>query len=615
MNVTYFRSSMSIKQIAFLTSLTFYLFSCHKDEAKQKTDVTKNIQNLDTVWSIVTKKPTKENMYEYSRRVRQFSQTELDTQKSNLYINRLFTLASERKNIFAQNLAEQNKSIQQFMIGNSGECHRWAYRALESSEKSQDIDILDVYHLVGLTYYSPDLNTDSVTKYWKKGFKTATEQNDNYRIYFFANNLGAIFYSTEMYTISRQFFLKALQKAKEINSLTPTLVNNIINSFLYEENEEEALTFYRKYQKLLDVKPNTFENQSIYLNRIHFKQKTQNTHAADSLLREINLAELHKTYIAHYISLCIQQYILTGEEFFINDNIKKEATHWDWQIIDNINLDNSFFEEKQLSFVWDILEKSIKTNTQKKEVDVKHLKSLRWLIKRNKKIDANKYDKYLKIYALTSLKQAPTSTEINRYKSELSSVEELFDKIQKSNLTIENKSQNIKTLLFILSTVSTIFILSILFFRTRIKLKKKQEEFLVNEKKMLIEENKTNKRLIEFSKELINFNKRIKSELDRLSIKGENAAFLRSLRSDILGFITVNLEQNPKDIGDELDDKSNMSNSLKEQWQVLNKTEKRIYTLIQEEFKANEIGRMLGVTTQYVYNVKTKLKRKGFDLT
>ena len=39
----------------------------------------------------------------------------------------------------------------------------------------------------------------------------------------------------------------------------------------------------------------------------------------------------------------------------------------------------------------------------------------------------------------------------------------------------------------------------------------------------------------------------------------------------------------------------------------------RIYSLVEEGFKANEIARMLGVTTQYVYNVKTKLKNKGID--
>jgi len=597
-----------MKLFKIIGVIIFSLIAC---KSNIKSDITKDIRDIDSAWNITKNNPTNENFYEYVRRVKQICQTSFDTVYTNKYIGYLFDYYQAHHSYYVLNLAEQCKCIQQFSIGQTRSMRYWAQKTLSSAQQSNDVDILDVYQLVGISYYMNPVIQDSVSYYWKLGFEEAVKLNDGYRIYFFANNLGTLFYEMKMKSISRQFFLKALQQATKDNTVSPTLINNIINTLVSEKSYKAAMDYYYKYAELLNVTPNNYENQSIYLNKIHLHQLLGELQSADALLKNLKLQSVHESHKPNFVSLNIEQYLKSRDPYFIRPEIKEEAKKYGVDIILHIDPDINFIRDTSIAFFWEIIESDVFASNPNRTSNHLTRNVLHLLAEKYEGLDENKYNKYMKEYARVSMQMENEPSEINNYIQEVQKVDDLFDEILKRNQEIINQSKNIRNLILGLVVLSALLILSLLYYRARINLKKKQEEFLMKEKEMLFRETQTNNRLIEFSRSLIEFNKRVKSELDGMNLSGDNTAFLKKFRSDLIGFVTVNLEQNPKvfDHTFEIKEKSNSKND--EAWNALNKTEKRIYTLTQEGFKANEIGRMLGVTTQYIYNIKAKLKRIG----
>lgn len=597
-----------MKLFKIIGVIIFSIIAC---KSNNKTDITKDITDIDSAWNITKNNPTNENFYEYVRRVKQICQTSFDTVYTNKYIGYLFDYYQAHHSYYVLNLAQQCKCIQQFSIGQTRSMRYWAQKTLSSAQQSNDVDILDVYQLVGISYYMNPVIQDSVSYYWKLGFEEAVKLNDGYRIYFFANNLGTLFYEMKMKSISRQFFLKALQQATKDNTVSPTLINNIINTLVSEKSYKAAMDYYYKYAELLNVTPNNYQNQSIYLNKIHLHQLLGELQSADALLKNLKLQLVHESHKPNFVSLNIEQYLKSRDPYFIRPEIKEEAKKYGIDIIFHIDPDINFIRDSSIAFFWEIIESDVSASNPKRTSNHLTRNVLHLLAEKYEGLDENKYNKYMKEYARVSMQMENEPSEINNYIQEVQKVDDLFDEILKRNQEIVNQSKNIRNLILGLVFLSALLILSLLYYRSRINLKKKQEEFLMKEKEMLFRETQTNNRLIEFSRSLIEFNKRVKSELDSINLSGDNTAFLKKFRSDLIGFVTVNLEQNPKvfDHTFEIKEKSNSKND--ETWNALNKTEKRIYTLTQEGFKANEIGRMLGVTTQYIYNIKAKLKRLG----
>ena len=612
-----FVTYMKLNSIIPLVILIWLHQSCNNHSKNEISSELKGIQSLDSASLILNKNPKKSNFFEFARLVKIECQKNYDTLYTNKYINLLFHYGKIKKSPYCDNLAEQCKVIQQFIVGNTPQARYWSKQALKSTSKSEEIDKLDVYHIVGLSYYMPPMVSDSVIKYWELGFEHANAVNDGYRIYFYSNNLGSLFHEMNMESISRRFFLNALEQAKINKNVSPILVNNIINTFFQKNKYQEALEYYEEYETLLNVDPSNFENQAIYLNKIHINQALNKPTASDSLLKQISIDQIHKSHRAHFLSLCIQQYLMTKDPYYLSPEIKQEAPEWGIDLITNLNKDVAQLKIPELAFVWEIIEKDVnqklKSQNNARIPKLKLLSALKLLIKKYEYASPIKRDTYLKHFALITLEGESEKEEINNHINKIKKADDLFDLIVKREAEIKNQNAEIQKLFWGFGSLIILMIGSILFYQMRLKLRKKQEEILLREKDILIRENKMNKRLVEFSKELIQFNKKIKSELDKLNFTGDNATFLTKFRSDLLGFITMNLEHNPTAFDHPFDTGVKDIRKNNKIWEQLNKTEKRVYSLVEEGFKANEIARMLGVTTQYVYNVKTKLKNKGID--
>ncbi|WP_438967309.1 hypothetical protein [Flavobacterium sp.] len=576
------------------------------------------IQDLDSAYLILEQNPTNEVGYVFTTKLKKYCQSNLDSNYTNKYINKLFDLSVTLNNACFKNYAEQCKTLQQFVIGNIEESRRWTQQMLISTAENSDVDALDVYHLAGISYYSPPVDVDSTLKFWKLGFQRAVEDNDSYRIYFFANNLGAVFFELDMFEISRQFFLKALTQAKINNTVSPVLLNNVLNSITNTNDFSSARDFFNQHQANFNVNPRIFQNQSVYLNSILMNQKLENNRIADSLIRAFPIDSIHPSFKAKYISLHLRQFLNSGDTFFINSNIQEHAKDCGIGLLDHTTDNLGKLKSSELTFIWEIIESDVVEKLKNIENDQSHAKyllnAIDILLDKYKDENNAVYNKYLLEYGRVSRLANMSVLDMNHYITEVRRVEDLFDKLIVRNKEIKLQNKNVQLLTLSLFLLLGILGISFFFYRKKIKFRKQKELMLLKEKDLLIRQNTLNDRVVEFSKELIQFNKKVKTELDKINLDANNTDFLRKFRSDLLGFISIDLKQNPKIADLAFDNLTEDKISNKDNSEELNKTEKRVFTLLNEGFKPNEVSGMLGVTTQYVYNIKTKLKRMGIPL-
>lgn len=579
---------------------------------KQKVDVRLNkVSDIDSAFNIVVENPTNVNVFRYNGILRNYLQSHTDTQYTKIVLNKLLDYGIKQSNAVVVNIAYQNKAFEQLVSGNVVNAQYWARKSLETCNDDAEIDKLDIYQLMGVSYYYPPMNQDSVMKYWKLGFQMAIQNNDDYRIYFFANNLGTFFFDMHMYSIARQFFVRALNQSKLSESVPPMLINNILSTLLIEGKNDAAMDFYKENKQIFNVLPTGYENQVILLNKIHLFQIFDEKETVDSLFQTIQNESIHMSLMPKYTSTRIEQYLRTSQVSYLDSTTIKNAFTYGLDILDNISTKYINFDDSNLDFLWKVLIQSIEPEIKKiyaegENPQANFAPGLVILIDYYHRFNTKLEGRYKLLLADYNIEKAKEPFEFQNYLSEVKDVDAMFKEILNRGQKIEFQTKRNQLLYVITIFILLLLLITSLYYRTRLELKNQSE-------KTLQMENDLNHRMIEFSKHLLSFNKKVQKDLDKLNFSVENADFLKKFKSDLLGFINVKTDFNPKLIDVEIENhesktEEGLANSK------LNKTEKRVYVLLQEGFKSNEIANMLGIATQYVYNVKAKLKKLGLEL-
>ena len=588
------------------------IINCVGCDKKQKVDERLNkVSDVDSAFNIVVENPTNVNVFRYNGILRNYLQSHTDTQYTKIVLNKLLDYGIKQSNAVVVNIAYQNKAFEQLVTGNIVNARYWARKSLETCNDDPEIDKLDVYQLMGISHYYPPMNQDTVMKYWKLGFQMAIQNNDDYRIYFFANNLGAFFFDLHMYSIARQFFVRALNQAKLSESVPPMLINNILTTLIIQGKNDAAMDFYEENKQIFNVRPTGYENQTILLNKIHLFQIFDYKETVDSLLQTIQNESIHISLMSKYTSVRIEQYLRTSQVNYLDSATITNAFTYGLDILNNFSTRFIDFEDANLDFLWKVLIQSIEPEIKKihSEGEKPHAnfgKGLLVLIDYYHRFNTKLEGRYKLLLADYNIEKAKEPFEFQNYLSEIKDVDALFNEILNRGQKIDFQRKRNQLLYLITIFILLLLLITFLYYKKRLELKNQSE-------KMLKKENDLNHRMIEFSKHLLSFNKKVKNDLDKLNFNSENADFLKKFRSDLLGFINVNTDFNPKLIDVEIENhesktEEGLANSK------LNKTEKRVYVLLQEGFKSNEIANMLGIATQYVYNVKAKLKKLGLEL-
>jgi DNA-directed RNA polymerase specialized sigma subunit len=119
-----------------------------------------------------------------------------------------------------------------------------------------------------------------------------------------------------------------------------------------------------------------------------------------------------------------------------------------------------------------------------------------------------------------------------------------------------------------------------------------------------------NNRIVEYSKSIIDRNAKLRSEI-MATVDAAPSSMKNQLNQVLKDFqiAGINPIENPN-IAKQLIRAKDDWNEQFPGFEELNKTEQRVFVLTMENYRPKEIANVLGVSTQYVRNVKSRLKTK-----
>lgn len=517
-------------------------------------------------------------------------------------------------NLVGINAAYRYKS---FSFVNSGELDsavKYAHLALNSSNDHDSIDPLHSYHIMGVAYFYKNQNSDTTLKYWQKGYKEAELRKDNYLISLFATNLGSFYYNNGNTRNARSLFMRASETSIKMNKANAMLSNNIISTLIDEGQYQEADKFWTQHKTELGTNTQTYNGQLFHISRINllqllnrFDEAKQQINLIDSdIVKPTLFREFSKVYIK--ANLHEQNYNFLYDSIIkvtIDKNISYFAYNLKYGIIENR-------KQKEIQYIINKLIELKSDSTQFNKLSTVYKSSIFEIL-------GNHFSETNTLLANDYLNQAiglknqsikEQSKIQQRTIDELNQLENTFAEIKtKEEIIKEQKNVQFITIMAF-ALILVILILSLWLTRNHLKIKNIQQNQLETEQASLIKEQELNNRIVEYSKSIIERNGKLKTEILSTIATAPNA--IKIAINQVLKDYQIshfNTEENPQ-IAKQLIKEKDDWNEQFPGFDNLNKTEQRVFVLTMENYRPKEIANVLGVSTQYVRNVKSRLKTK-----
>jgi hypothetical protein len=534
------------------------------------------------------------------------------TNRAVEYINKR-SLAEN--NPVGKNAYERIKSYQFITLGKIDSAIYYAQKARLSATLDDSINSMMTYQCLGVAYYYQNQNSDSTRKYWQKGYKEAVLSKNNLMIELFATNLGSFYYNNGNTRNARNLFLIASEASLKIKRPSAILINNIICTLMDESEFNQADAFWIKHQNILKEDLISYNGQLYLLNRVRLLNVLKRNKEANKLLATLKTPKLHKTLYKEFATVSLMSQVADGSFQGFGDSFLK-----------------SIIQEHTVYFAYNL------NNTLREQINHPEIKAFlseinqycsdtSRLIGLSKTYQSGIYAllahynertnpaKALQLYknAIRTKNESITEQNQNQNRTieELQQLENLFAEIRNKEeiISAQNKQQRVTLSLF--GFVIVIVVLGIWITRNNLKIKNIKQKQLETEQRALKKENELSNRIVEYSKSMIERNEKIKKEILNTIETAPNKFKIgvTQIFKDFQFNNPISEEENPKI--------ANQIIQEKDDWNVqfpgfndLNKTEQRVLALTMELYRPKEVANVLGVSTQYVRNVKTRLKLK-----
>lgn len=537
----------------------------------------------------------------------------------DIKINRALAYINKRSitenNPIGQNVYERLNSYRFVTLGQIDSAIHYAQKARISATLHDSINPLNTYQCLGVAYYYQNQNSDSTRKYWQKGYKEAVLTKNYVMIELFASNLGSFYYNNGNTRNARNLFLIASEASLKINRQNSMNINNIICTLMDESEFNQADTFWIKNQKILNEDINSYNGQLYLLNRVKLLHSLGRHNEASLLLTKLNTKLLKPTLQREFAWVSLVTQFAEGrfngfsDSFLkpiIQENIDYFAYHLRNDLKEQIN------QPEIQTFLSEI--NSFYSNTSKfKDLSKTYQSSIYELLASNYKLTnpakaGTFYESAIKTKD-ESIKEEVKNQE--RTIEELRQLEKLFTEIRDKEQIIfqQNKQQKVTYVLF--GFVLIIVVLGIWITRNQLKIKNIKQRQLETEQQALIKEKELNNRIVEYSKSMIAQNEKIKVEILNTvataskSIKNQTSKIFSKFQLST----SISAIENPK-IANQLIKEKEDWNAKYPGFNDLNKTEQRVLVLTMENYRTKDISNVLGISIQYVRNVRSRLKRK-----
>lgn len=554
-------------------------------------------------------------VYLFEKKIGSLKKDSSHDNKINHALGYISKRSLSENNPVGQNLYERLNSYGFITLGQVDSAIHYAQRARISATLHDSIDPLMTYQCLGVAYYYQNQNSDSTRKYWQKGYKEAVLKKDNIMIELFASNLGSFYYNNGNTRNARNLFLIASEASMKIERPNSMIVNNIICTLMDEGEYNEADTFWIKNQKILKEDLNSYNGQLYLLNRVKLLHSLGRHNEASLLLTKLKTKLLKPTLEREFAWVSLITQFAEGRfngfsDSFLKPIIQENIDYFAYHL--SKDLKEQFNQPEIQTFISEI--NSFYSNTNKfNDLSKTYQSSIYGLLasiyKRTNPAKAVSYYENAIRTKDESIKEEVKNQE--RTIKELRQLENLFAEIRDKEEIIsqQNKLQKITFSLF--GFVLIIVVLGIWITRNQLKIKNIQQKQLETEQQALIKENELSNRIVEYSKSMIERNEKIKIKILNAIANTPNTVKveINKIFSKFHLGTSISAMENPKIANQLIKDKEDW-NLLYPGFDTLNKTEQRIMALTMENYRPKEVANVLGVSTQYVRNVKSRLKLK-----
>ena len=549
-----------------------------------------------------------------------FSLKDTNKEFKNL-LNNYYKVASKQNNKLA--LAYFNIVSSRMNMNKIGadSFYKSQKKALHIGHDLQDTNIL-LNSLGNLsTGYLMNSEIDSGLYFSRLGYDISMKSKKKHFIYFFAVNLGYVMNSKMLLGAAQLYFEQALKVLPVDDKNNLILLNNMLSIMITEKKFSDAEIFWKKHFERMKLDLNSYEGQLLVINRALLYQGEKNWEESKKCIDKIkNIVPVAQLKM-NFLRLKLTQADNLNQDFSALLNENKQL------ILDEFPY--SFIE------IADYLRKEIKSNSQFLSInDFFALeKKLGGIVELQKDysnapvlfIKAALYENagdYKNAY-LTSRDALELQNKFYEQERESRHADlaekmrlgNLIDQIESSKKELE--SQNKQTRIFQVFTIMLIllsFLILYVVFRER-KHGVLREQFLVKElenEKLLAEnlstENDLNNRIITLSKLIITKVDSINKLLGTINEDNYHTA-IKEVRSEFLNIQNAVSDAQPQLADKLLEDFSNIQIDFPE-ISLLSITEKRIFILSINEYPTKEIAGLLGLTSQYVNNARSTIRKK-----
>jgi len=471
------------------------------------------------------------------------------------------------------------------------------------------------------TSYLMNSEIDTGLYYSRLGYDIAMKSKKKHFIYFFAVNLGYVMNSRMLQGSAQLYFEQALKVSPTDNMNNLVLLNNMLSIMITEKNYNDAEMFWIKHFEKLKLDKSTYEGQLISINRALLYQGEKKWKESEKCINEIKnvvpVAQLKMNFLRVQLTQAENQNkdfskLLFDNKQLILDEFPYSSIEIADYLLKEINSNPQFLSLNEFSN----LEKQAGGEKElQKDYNNAPLYFLKAGLYQNKGDFKNAY--LISRFAL-DLKNKFYEVERESRHADLAEkmrLSNFLEQIESSKKQLE--SQNNQTKFFQVFTILLIFLSFLILYvvyrerkhgvlREQLLVKELDNERLLAES--LSTENDLNNRIITLSKLIITKVDSINKLLMSINESNYHTA-IKEVRSEFLNIQNAVSHEQPQLADKLIEDYSNIQVDFP-QIALLSITEKRIFVLSVNGYPTKEIAGLLGLTSQYVNNARTNIRKK-----
>ena len=474
-------------------------------------------------------------------------------------------------------------------------------------------ELIAMYHLT-----RGDLKMSKT--YLNKGLEEAIRHRDVVKRRFFLNKLGSICFNESLYGAASKYFLEVYSTYPSGKGAPAELIGNIISVKIVEGNYEQAEVFWKKNEDVLAKARDRYSRQLVLINRIELNLHLGRFEETKSLLTQLPdstvLGSLRIHHLANQLNYLKEKSPksipkLIGERLdWISDDYFGAVTRLEPFLLTSISWEEGLLEADSLE-TW--------KNQFKEQFE------------ENPMASSNHHRLLSAIYQQDAKKMSQAYEALlisNEYKDKYHLLD---DSVKRADFTAKKDFESMKTKQFAFekemlqqkkingylagtygSVVLTLFLL-VLFLWARQTAKKKELDWAqmqlhvqVEEKEFLQKEKELNARIIGLSELVMEKSLELSKKLKVLNTS--NSPDIEILRKELEALGRVETTSRPQIADSKLKEQGDILEQHP-QLKAMNLTEKRIFILSVDGYKSKDIAAIVGVSPQYIHNVRSKIRK------